>query len=51
MRPRDVARIFNNKDFGNGRKEALKAVRLPSGELCYPKSDRIWRLLKATESQ
>jgi putative resolvase len=56
LRPRDVAKIFGisvKTLWKWQRKGIIKAVRLPTGKLRYPKSgvERLWRQLKATESQ
>jgi putative resolvase len=56
LRPRDVAKIFGisvKTLWKWQRKGIIKAVRLPTGKLRYPRSevDRLWRQLKATESQ
>jgi len=56
LKPRDVARIFNitTKTLWEWqRKGLIRAVRLPTGKLRYPRSEveRIWRQLKATESR
>jgi len=56
LKPRDVAKIFNitTKTLWEWQKKGIiRAVRLPTGKLRYPRSevDRLWRQLKATESQ
>jgi predicted site-specific integrase-resolvase len=54
LRPRDVAKIFGiSVKILWQREGVIKAVRLPTGKLRYPKSgvERLWRQLKATESQ
>jgi predicted DNA-binding transcriptional regulator AlpA len=56
LRPRDVAKIFGisvKTLWKWQRKGIIKAVRLPTGKLRYPKSEveRLWKQLKATESQ
>jgi predicted site-specific integrase-resolvase len=61
LRPKEVAKIFNIsvKTLWEWRKKGIiRAVRLPTGKLRYPRSDyprseveRIWRSLKATESR
>jgi putative resolvase len=56
LRPRDVARIFGisvKTLWKWQRRGIIKAVRLPTGKLRYPKSEveRLWKQLKATESQ
>jgi putative resolvase len=56
LRPKEVAKIFNisvKTLWEWQRKGLIKAVRLPTGKLRYPKSEveRIWKSLKATESQ
>jgi len=56
LRPREVAKIFNisMKTLWKWQKKGIiKAVRLPTGKLRYPRSEveRIWRSLKATESR
>ena len=56
LRPRDVAKIFGisvKTLWKWQRKGIIKAVKLPTGKLRYPRSevDRLWRQLKATESQ
>ncbi|MCL7393750.1 MAG: helix-turn-helix domain-containing protein [Thaumarchaeota archaeon] len=56
LRPKEVAKIFNIsvKTLWEWQKKGLiKAVRLPTGKLRYPKGEveRIWKSLKATESQ
>lgn len=54
LRPRDVARIFNisvKTLWEWQRKGIIKAVKLPTGKLRYPRSevDKLWEQLKATE--
>ncbi|PUA32663.1 MAG: hypothetical protein B9J98_03540 [Candidatus Terraquivivens tikiterensis] len=56
LKPKDVARIFNisTKTLWEWqRKGIIKAVKLPTGKLRYPKSEveRLWRQLRVTESQ
>jgi predicted site-specific integrase-resolvase len=56
LKPRDVAKIFNitTKTLWEWqRKGIIKAVRLPTGKLRYPRSevDRLWKQLRATKSQ
>jgi putative resolvase len=56
LKPRDVAGIFNitvKTLWEWQRKGIIKAVKLPTGKLRYPKSEveRLWRQLRATESQ
>jgi putative resolvase len=56
LRPKEVAKIFNIsvKTLWEWQKKGIiKAIRLPTGKLRYPKSEieRLWRQLKATESQ
>jgi putative resolvase len=56
LRPREVAKIFNisMKTLWKWQKKGIiKAVRLPTGKLRYPRSEveRIWKSLKATESR
>ena len=56
LRPKEVAKIFNvsvKTLWEWQRKGMIKAVRLPTGKLRYPRSEveRIWRSLKATESR
>jgi Predicted site-specific integrase-resolvase len=56
LKPKDVAKIFNitTKTLWEWQKKGIiKAVRLPSGKLRYPKSEveRVWKQLRATESQ
>ncbi|MEM3661961.1 MAG: helix-turn-helix domain-containing protein [Sulfolobales archaeon] len=56
LRPKDVAKIFNIsvKTLWEWQKRGIiRAVRLPTGKLRYPKSEveRLWRQLRATESQ
>jgi putative resolvase len=56
LRPKEVAKIFNIsvKTLWEWQKKGIiKAVRLPTGKLRYPRSEveRIWRSLKATESR
>lgn len=56
LKPKDVARIFNisTKTLWEWQKKGIiKAVRLPTGKLRYPKSEveRLWRQLRATESR
>ncbi|MEM3569623.1 MAG: helix-turn-helix domain-containing protein [Candidatus Jordarchaeales archaeon] len=56
LRPKDVAKIFNisvKTLWEWQRKGIIKAVRLPTGKLRYPKSEveRLWRQLRATGSQ
>jgi putative resolvase len=56
LRPRDVAKIFGisvKTLWRWQRKGIIKAVRLPTGKLRYPKSEveRLWKRLKATESR
>jgi putative resolvase len=56
LRPRDVVKIFgiSVKTLWKWQREGIiKAVKLPTGKLRYPRSEveRLWRQLKATESQ
>jgi putative resolvase len=56
LRPKEVAKIFNisMKTLWKWQKKGIiKAVRLPTGKLRYPRSEveRIWKSLKATESR
>lgn len=56
LKPKDVAKIFNIsvKTLWEWQKKGIiKAVRLPTGKLRYPKSEveRLWKQLRATESQ
>jgi putative resolvase len=56
LRPRDVAKIFGisvKTLWKWQRKGIIKAVKLPTGKLRYPRSEveRLWRQLKAAESQ
>ena len=56
LRPKEVAKIFNisvKTLWEWQRKGLIKAVRLPTGKLRYPRSEveRIWKSLKATGSQ
>ncbi|MEM2314748.1 MAG: helix-turn-helix domain-containing protein [Candidatus Bathyarchaeia archaeon] len=56
LRPKDVAKIFNIsvKTLWEWQKRGIiRAVRLPTGKLRYPKSEveRLWRQLKATGSR
>ena len=56
LRPKDVAKVFNisTKTLWEWQKKGIiKAVRLPTGKLRYPRSevDRLWRQLRATESK
>jgi putative resolvase len=56
LRPKEVAKIFgiSVKTLWKWQKHGIiKAVRLPTGKLRYPKSEveRLWRQLRATESQ
>ena len=56
LRPRDVTKVFGisvKTLWKWQRKGIIRAVRLPTGKLRYPKSevDRLWRQLKASESQ
>jgi putative resolvase len=56
LRPKEVAKIFNIsvKTLWEWQKKGvIKAVRLPTGKLRYPRSEveRIWKSLKATGSQ
>jgi putative resolvase len=55
LRPREVAKIFgiSVKTLWKWQKNGIiKAVRLPTGKLRYPKSEveRVWRQLRVTES-
>jgi putative resolvase len=54
LRSRDVAKIFGisvKTLWKWQRRGIIKAVRLPTGKLRYPKSEveRLWRQLKATQ--
>jgi putative resolvase len=56
LRSRDVAKIFGisvKTLWKRQRRGIIKAVKLPTGKLRYPRSEveRLWRQLKATESQ
>ncbi|MDK2875607.1 MAG: MerR family regulatory protein [Archaeoglobaceae archaeon] len=56
LKPKDVAKIFNisTKTLWEWQKKGIiKAVRLPTGKLRYPKSEveRVWKQLRATESK
>ncbi|MBS7288555.1 MAG: helix-turn-helix domain-containing protein [Candidatus Freyarchaeota archaeon] len=56
LKPKDVAKMFNItvKTLWQWQKRGLiKAVKLPTGKLRYPKSEveRIWKQLKSTESR
>ncbi len=56
LRPKEVARMFgiSVKTLWRWQKTGLiKAVRLPTGKLRYPRSEveGLWRRLRATESQ
>jgi putative resolvase len=56
LRPRDVAKIFgiSVKTLWKWQKKGIiKAVKLPTGKLRYPRSEveRLWRQLKAAGSQ
>ncbi|MEM1785458.1 MAG: helix-turn-helix domain-containing protein [Candidatus Bathyarchaeia archaeon] len=56
LRPSEVAKKFGisvKTLWKWQRKGIIKAVRLPTGKLRYPKSEveRLWRRLKATGSQ
>jgi len=56
LKPKDVARIFNitTKTLWKWQKKGIiRAVRLPTGKLRYPRSEveRLWRQLKASGSQ
>jgi len=56
LRPKEVAKIFNIsvKTLWEWQKKGIiKAIRLPSGKLRYPRSEveRIWKSLRATGSQ
>jgi len=56
LKPKDVARIFNisTKTLWEWQKKGIiKAVKLPTGKLRYPKGEveRLWKQLKATGSQ
>jgi len=56
LRPRDVVKIFgiSVKTLWKWQREGIiKAVKLPTGKLRYPRSEveRLWRQLKAAESQ
>jgi putative resolvase len=56
LRSRDVAKIFGisvKTLWKWQRRGIIKAVKLPTGKLRYPRSEveRLWRQLKATESQ
>jgi len=52
LKPKDVAKIFNitTKTLWEWQKRGIiKAVRLPSGKLRYPRSEveRVWKQLRA----
>jgi len=54
LKPKDVARIFNisTKTLWEWQKKGIiKAIRLPTGKLRYPRSEveRLWKQLRATE--
>ncbi|MBS7288349.1 MAG: helix-turn-helix domain-containing protein [Candidatus Freyarchaeota archaeon] len=56
LRPRDAAKMFgiSVKTLWKWQKKGIiKAVKLPTGKLRYPRSEveRLWKSLKATESQ
>jgi putative resolvase len=56
LRPRDVAKIFgiSVKTLWKWQKKGIiKAVKLPTGKLRYPRSEveKLWRQLKAAGSQ
>jgi putative resolvase len=56
LRPKDVARIFGisvKTLWRWQRKGIIKAVRLPTGKLRYPRGEveRLWRRLKASGSR
>jgi predicted site-specific integrase-resolvase len=56
LRPSDVARRFgiSVKTLWKWQKKGIiKAVRLPTGKLRYPKSEveKLWKSLRATGSQ
>jgi putative resolvase len=56
LRPRDVAKIFgiSVKTLWKWQKKGIiKAVKLPTGKLRYPRSEveRLWRQLKVAGSQ
>ncbi len=56
LRPREVAKIFNIsvKTLWEWQSRGLiRAVRLPTGKLRYPRSevDRVWRQAKGEEQQ
>ena len=56
LKPKDVARIFNitTKTLWEWQKKGIiRAVRLPTGKLRYPRSEveRLWRQLRASGSQ
>ncbi|MEM3832456.1 MAG: helix-turn-helix domain-containing protein [Thermoprotei archaeon] len=56
LRPKDVAKIFNisvKTLWKWQRKGIIRAVKLPTGKLRYPKSevDKLWKQLKAIEFQ
>ncbi|MBS7288815.1 MAG: helix-turn-helix domain-containing protein [Candidatus Freyarchaeota archaeon] len=56
LKPRDVAKIFNitvKTLWEWQRKGIIKAVKLPTGKLRYPKSEvkRVWKSLKVAESR
>jgi len=56
LRPKEVAKIFNIsvKTLWEWQKKGvIKAIRLPTGKLRYPRSEveRIWKSSRATGSQ
>jgi predicted site-specific integrase-resolvase len=56
LRPKEVAKIFNisvKTHWEWQKKGIIKAIRLPTGKLRYPRSgvERLWRRLRATGSQ
>ncbi|MEM3832296.1 MAG: helix-turn-helix domain-containing protein [Thermoprotei archaeon] len=56
LRPKDVAKKFgiSVKTLWKWQKKGIiRAVRLPTGKLRYPRSEveRLWKQLKATGSQ
>lgn len=56
LKPKDVAKIFNitTKRLWEWQKKGIiKAVKLPTGKLRYPKSEveRLWKQLKASGFQ
>ena len=56
LRPKDVAKVFgiSVKTLWKWQREGIiRAVKLPTGKLRYPKSEveRLWRQVKASETE